>query len=99
MVFAAAAAGGTRVRNVAKVSVKFWLRLRTSTMSSSTMAAEGMEGGSVAISQDGNRGEEVVVVDDQGRALTGVTEGTATVYFPPDSPEEVFYNPGRLHTT
>ena len=96
MVFAAAG-GCTRVRNVAKVSVQFWLQLhRTSTMSSSsttTTAAEGMEG---AISQDGNRGIEEEVVDDQGRALTGVTEGSATVYFPPDSPEEVFYNPGRL---
>ena len=91
MVFAAA--GGTRVRNVAKVSVQFW-QLRRSTMSDSTTttAEGGMEG---AISQDGNRAEEVVV-DDQGRALTGVTEGTATVYFPPDSPEEVFYNPGRV---
>ena len=35
------------------------------------------------------------MVDDQGRSLTGVTEGAATVYFPADSPEEVFYNPGK----
>jgi len=33
------------------------------------------------------------VVDEKGRTLTGVKEGSATVYFPPDSPEEVFYNP------